>query len=178
MADKKRVMCNLALLMAQRNIRTIAKLSEMTGLARLTLEKCYNGTAKMLNYDTTVKLCVALDCELDELYIMVTEEEYQERKRRNEERKKNLQKGYVYFIKSLDTGLIKIGRSGEVEKRLNQISKELEEQLVLIRKIPQENSVKAEKELHQLYAEYRKFGEWFNLPETEIRKIKELDLAN
>lgn len=169
MADKHRVVCNLALLMAKRNIRTITKLAEMTGLARLTLEKCYNGTAKIMNYETTIKLCMALDCELDELYIMVTEEEYQERKQQNEERKKKLQKGYVYFVKSLDTGLIKIGRSGEVEKRINQISKEMEERLVLIQKTSYENCVQAEKEMHKLYAEHRIHGEWFDIKEEDIK---------
>ena len=177
MADKHRVVCNLALLMAKRNIRTITKLAEMTGLARLTLEKCYNGTAKVMNYETTIKLCMALNCELDELYIMVTEEEYQRREQLNKERKEKLQKGYVYFIKSLDTDLIKIGRSKDVEARLYQLRNELKENLVLIKKIPCENSIKVEKDFHMVFADRNVTGEWFKVSVNGIKDFLKSDSA-
>ena len=177
MEVNRRVVCNLGLLMAKKNVRTITQLSKMTGVSSKALEKCLHNKATMLSYETTYRICKALGCQLGELYTLVSNEEYQLMKDRQQKNKENRRKGHVYFLKNPSNGLIKIGRSSQIETRINQLSIELKQPLELIKKIPKEDTHIAERELHELYADYRVHGEWFDLPESEIQKIKELELA-
>lgn len=70
---------------------------------------------------------------------------------------------YVYFLHGNETGLIKIGRSYDPMKRLN--SMQLSEQACFLLSI--EGDKDKEAELHQRFAAYRKYGEWF-APSPEL----------
>lgn len=61
-------------LMAKRNIRTIAEMSERSGLSRKAVSKIINEKATRVDLDTIYKICKTLDCEVGELIIYDKEE--------------------------------------------------------------------------------------------------------
>ena len=172
MIEEKFVVCNLAVMMAKRKIKSITQLCEMTGLSRKSLEKCYHKKAVIMNYDTTVRLCKALNCTIGDLYSLVNKAEYEKVEKRKEEREKALNKGYIYFILNEANGLIKIGRSADVENRLYQLQYKTGQPLRLLKKIPSDSVVQQEKELHELYSNKRIHGEWFDITEEDINIFK------
>lgn len=52
----------------------ISDVVNMTGLARNTVTELYHGRAKQVHFETLDKLCIALDCRLDEILDHVSEE--------------------------------------------------------------------------------------------------------
>lgn len=68
-------------------------------------------------------------------------------------------RSWVYFIKSKKSGLIKIGRSINPDKRFNAIRTMSPDELVLLGSIPEK--VMTESELHKKFSHLRKHGEWF-----------------
>lgn len=70
---------------------------------------------------------------------------------------------YVYLFKNPKTGLTKIGYSCEPHKRKESLEKEFDAELEVIAVAKSEGAFKLEKELHQLEADKRVDGEWFNL---------------
>lgn len=70
--------------------------------------------------------------------------------------------GWVYFIRSGETGLVKIGwTAGDAEKRLKDLQTGNGESLRLLMQTP--GTQRDEKALHRRYAEYHVRGEWFRL---------------
>jgi len=57
-------------LMRDRNIKTIENLSIKTGLSRKAISQALNKKQHTMKTDTIAKLCVALDCTVDELLIL------------------------------------------------------------------------------------------------------------
>lgn len=80
---------------------------------------------------------------------------------------------HLYILKA-ENGLIKIGRSGDVIKRKAAITREIGMAAVLIACI--DNAGEYELQLHKKYLENRVFGEWFNLPESELPYFAELTM--
>ena len=177
MGEKRHLICNLASIMAERNIKTLSKLSEISGLSRMAVDRCYYNKSKRLDFDTAIKLCKALKCELDELYTLVSEEEHQQIQKDEQSRNEKLKKGYVYFIRNPHTELIKIGKTRDVEVRLNQLSYEFKQRLELIGAIPYEDSAKAERKLHVMFGDCRKTGEWFDIKIEDVAEILEKELV-
>lgn len=62
-------------LMARKNIRTIEDLKELSGVSRKAISKAINGNSSRMDFDTVVKLCKALDCEIGELLVVRKEDE-------------------------------------------------------------------------------------------------------
>jgi putative transcriptional regulator len=65
----------LAVLMAEKNIKSISELHRMIQakdmtISRRTLDKFYNNQNNNISYDTLETLCTILDCELNELLIL------------------------------------------------------------------------------------------------------------
>lgn len=83
---------------------------------------------------------------------------------------------YVYFIKNDTTGLIKIGMTTNPHDRMSSISYTLktatgiEHHLRFIGLIymTSSNMKDFESSLHRKYEKFRKYGEWFDIPEKEI----------
>jgi hypothetical protein len=73
--------------------------------------------------------------------------------------------GFVYFIRNGD--VVKIGRTKNVENRLKQISSAIPPGQECVLEMSQfvDNSVRAEKDLHDFFADSRVGGEWFRLPD-------------
>lgn len=61
-------------LMAQKNIRHVASLARKAEVSDQTLNNIIKGNTKSIRLDTVVKLCKALDCEIDDLIHVVKEE--------------------------------------------------------------------------------------------------------
>lgn len=60
---------NLEELMWQKRIKSISKLSEMTGISRQTLHRLSDNKSAGVQLSTLETLCKALDCDIDELII-------------------------------------------------------------------------------------------------------------
>lgn len=68
---------------------------------------------------------------------------------------------YLYFIEAEGTDCIKIGRSGNPERRIQQLATGSPYKLILLGKISGE--VELEKEIHASFKESRTNGEWFRV---------------
>lgn len=165
------VACRLSQLMAKNNIRSISELERKTGINRVTLTKMYHDESTRMDFGTTTALCLFFGCKVDELYKLVDKEEKNRRDQLILESRERNRKGYVYFFLDLNTGLTKVGKTINIEKRKYQLEYEFNTNLKLLGSIPSENALVLEKEVHNLIGEYRVNGEWFNLPEEEVRVI-------
>lgn len=79
--------------------------------------------------------------------------------------------GYVYLIKA-ENGLYKIGRSKTPDARISTITKTIgpmEIQTIHTAFYP--DCYKAESELHQMFKEKRRRGEWFELTDKEVMAV-------
>lgn len=76
--------------------------------------------------------------------------------------------GEVYIIEAVGSGRVKIGRGGKAETRLVQLSTGTPFPLKLIGLIETNTSIALEYLLHTRYAQYRKHGEWFELPQSVL----------
>jgi putative transcriptional regulator len=57
-------------MMAKKNIRQIKELHELTGLSRTIISDLLNGNKRSIQLDTIAKLCMALDCEINDLIVI------------------------------------------------------------------------------------------------------------
>jgi putative transcriptional regulator len=68
----------LAVLMAEKEIRSISELQRMmenigSPVARKTLDRFYKNENNQIHYDTIAALCAVLKCEVGELFTLVKE---------------------------------------------------------------------------------------------------------
>lgn len=89
----------------------------------------------------------------------------------------NRKNSFVYFIYNKETKLIKIGCTENPIKRLKQLNsmflnhfgvKDALELLSLCY-VPDGSMRKAEKDFHEEFSEYRVHGEWFSIPNKELK---------
>lgn len=71
----KMIRNRLAVVMAEKNIKSISELHRMIQekdmtISRRTLDKFYNNQNNNISYDTLETLCTILDCELHELLVL------------------------------------------------------------------------------------------------------------
>ena len=89
----------------------------------------------------------------------------------------NTNSSYVYIIKNMDTGNIKIGVSNDVQKRLNTFRTGNDCQLELLYKsVVCSNSFNIEQSVHEYFKDHRVRGEWFKIDESEV--IRFLECSN
>ncbi|MDR6555468.1 helix-turn-helix transcriptional regulator [Paenibacillus qinlingensis] len=69
---------NLALLMAEKKIRSLNKLSRETGVSAPALARLYDGTNVRIDYETIEKLCDYFNCTVGDL--LVYEKQLKEKK--------------------------------------------------------------------------------------------------
>jgi len=84
---------------------------------------------------------------------------------------KQIGKGFVYFIFS--KGFTKIGKTRDLTHRVRSLQNSCPFKVRILHYIPVSDSSKAEEIFHRHYAKYRKKGEWFELPEEEIKRIRQ-----
>lgn len=90
--------------------------------------------------------------------------------------KTKMQPAFVYFIYNKYTNLIKIGKSNNPFKRLNELNSMfknhfgIENALEMIRIVfvPSGKDYIVEKMFHEKYDQFRTFGEWFKISKDEI----------
>lgn len=84
--------------------------------------------------------------------------------------------GYVYFIYNENTKLTKIGYTKNISKRIRELKSKIksatgEDHKLVLKMLYYSSEVilpLIEKEMHTLYGNKRKFGEWFNLTGDDI----------
>ena len=86
--------------------------------------------------------------------------------------KREKETGYVYLLYA-DNGLIKIGKTKSLQQRLDHFTAKLPYELRLVGTIKSERYGEIEAELHRLFHDKRKRGEWFDLSEEDLESIKE-----
>lgn len=86
-----------------------------------------------------------------------------------ERKKKRKIKGYIYILKF--EKYYKIGKTININKRLEIISPEMPEKPKIIRSYKSGNIDKDEKYLHEIYKEKRTNGEWFLLSDDDLQEI-------
>jgi putative transcriptional regulator len=74
-----RVKNRLAILMAEREIRSVSELQRLlqengTPIARRTLDRLYHNDNTQIHFDTIAALCEVLNCEVGDLFVLVKEE--------------------------------------------------------------------------------------------------------
>lgn len=157
--------------MAKNKIDNISQLSRATGISKKSLTKMADNIATRIDFDTVAILCDELNCEFDELFILMPIEEYEETMKIRNRRKVASNIGHVYFIRDNDVDLIKIGRSTRFKNRLYSLEIEYKTKFDVLLLIPSNNIKTLEKEMHKRFDDYRFSGEWFKLPADELEKI-------
>ncbi|QGM30151.1 hypothetical protein GI482_07075 [Bacillus sp. N3536] len=83
--------------------------------------------------------------------------------------------GYIYFVKESQTGLIKIGKATNVEKRFFSLKVGIPFEIELIHKIQSNNYHLSEQLFHKHFYTKKVTGEWYNLSDKDIEWIKTLN---
>jgi len=82
-------------------------------------------------------------------------------------------KEYVYFIRGEGTNMVKIGKTNhEGNRRKKEIQNMSPVWLYNLGKLAVRDAYKIEREMHELLAPYRTWGEWFEFPEEDIGTLK------
>lgn len=92
-------------------------------------------------------------------------------------KKPTYKEGYVYFLKSLEDNIYKIGYSTNLNKRLDKITPKLPFEVKLAYKIKHNKVYRLEQYLHKKFADKRLNGEWFKLDANDIEYIKNNDFS-
>lgn len=88
-----------------------------------------------------------------------------------------MNKEYVYFIKNEDNGLIKIGKTNDIQRRIKDLKNTFfhlgltTPKLTLINYIETNKPFELECQLHHYFKEQRELGEWFNITEEEVKYV-------
>lgn len=83
-----------------------------------------------------------------------------------------LEKGFVYFIKEDYAGRIKIGKTKDINQRLDTFNVKLPFNVTLIHVVESNNYHYTEKLFHILFQLKRVNGEWFELNDSDVNWIK------
>jgi Meiotically up-regulated gene 113 len=74
----------------------------------------------------------------------------------------------IYFVREEETGLIKVGCSGDVPRRIAELQASHPFQLTLIARLPVKGFFTAEKIIHRYLHDKRARGEWFHIGLDDI----------
>ena len=81
-------------------------------------------------------------------------------------------KSYVYLLQYSDTSPIKIGYSQNPEARAAQMTASMKKKVYLVDKFPAGKPI--EQLLHERFADFRLYGEWFEYSPNIIQCLQEL----
>ena len=87
------------------------------------------------------------------------------------------QVGYVYLIHAMGTKRYKLGRSLDVNKRLQSLGQQCPFPLKLLASAYVIDYIKEEKRLHTLAKQYHAHGEWFDLPDDWLRDFADTQMT-
>lgn len=80
--------------------------------------------------------------------------------------------GVVYFIQNIETGLIKIGYSKDLDARVRGLATEHKAEMRVIHYMGSYDAAGLEEVMHTLFSDKRVEGEWFSLNWEDIRRVK------
>ncbi len=83
----------------------------------------------------------------------------------------DLDMGVIYFLRA-DNGLVKIGRTTNLEARLSTLRTHLPYELEVLRIIQSDRCKALEMEFHSRFASCRIRGEWFRLEPADIEDLR------
>lgn len=87
--------------------------------------------------------------------------------------------GWIYVLRDLDiTGYCKIGKTRQPYNRMKAFGVKLPIRTELVHVIKCDNADMTESVLHRRYDQYRKRGEWFDLPEKILNELKQVHEIN
>ncbi|MGX1194588.1 GIY-YIG nuclease family protein [Metabacillus sp. SLBN-84] len=86
--------------------------------------------------------------------------------------------GYVYFVQEHMNGSFKIGKTKNIEKRMNVFGVKLPFKNELVFLIKSGNHHQTEAAFHRYFANKRIEGEWFSLSENDLEWIKKGDYSD
>lgn len=72
-----------------------------------------------------------------------------------------MRSGYVYFIRAANSGLIKIGRAKDPQRRLAALRTGSADVLTVLKIVATDDARQLERDLHRRFAPWRQHGEWF-----------------
>ncbi|MGL5720071.1 MAG: GIY-YIG nuclease family protein [Alphaproteobacteria bacterium] len=90
------------------------------------------------------------------------------------EKKRIRVKGFVYLLFNKSTSMHKIGVTKNVSTRVSSIEMQTGVDMVLVEKTLVDDMYFHESYLHKLFKEKRVKGEWFNLNDFDVEKIKNM----
>ncbi len=79
----------------------------------------------------------------------------------------DIRKGFIYILRA-DNGLVKIGRTIDIQRRLNTFNSQLPYDLEVIKIIESDDCSNLELEFHNQFADKRVRGEWFALTPKDL----------
>jgi len=77
----------------------------------------------------------------------------------------------VYIIKNVENEHIKIGIGFNASKRLKQLQTGSSSKLELVYEREVEYASRVEKALHSIYSIFRVHGEWFQIPDLNVKEF-------
>lgn len=161
--------CNLGYMMRAKGIKHLPELSFLTKIPQIKLRSFMNNDFEIDDFELLNQLATFFKCRKSNLV----------------EKKKTpittwhsitpdfeMIQGFVYFIRAENTGYVKIGRTGDLIIRLQTLERDYNTKIEVIHYISTYDTVTLEKTMHKLFADKRVEGEWFNLSDNDIARIK------
>jgi hypothetical protein len=97
----------------------------------------------------------------------------EQEKRREEDKKRKPIPGDIYIIKDNGTGYYKIGMSRNVNQRIKSLNTSTPRGIETVLIFDSSDCVLDENNIHNMFSDKRISGEWFELDDKDIEKIKE-----
>lgn len=138
-----------------------------------------NGIGQVMTKEEWDKLVVVMDDfysnhskeEIDRHNEKCEEDLYKELNESNERAKKShKESSNVYFIRS-DKGLVKVGVSKNVNKRLSQLQISSPYKLELLYSFSSDKAYEDEKTLHEFLKDKQTTNEWFKISKRDVNKL-------
>ena len=98
-------------------------------------------------------------------------------KKEKPKKKREVKPSCVYFVRNLSNGLIKIGRTTCISKRIKTLQTAVGDGKLIVENVVSTSQIRAktlEKNLHVLFADLRKGGEWFDIGHRSIEVLVRL----
>ena len=93
----------------------------------------------------------------------------------NESKKSKDRAGYIYLIRELSNGHVKIGRTIDPKTRHKTFSVKLPFKISVLFSFKCNNYVFSEEKLHEVFSRFHVDGEWFDLPEKHLEEIMDVE---
>ena len=133
-----------------------------------------------MKFKDIIKICNFLNCDIEDIYDYDKNNKSSKLKALYICKNKIEFKSYIYFLKDINRGIIKIGKTSNLYYRISQIRSNMITsgvdvgglKLVGIYPTTYQDIDLVEKEFHLSFKDKRFIGEWFKIDETDIKLKK------